>query len=939
MKRDSAPAFSWSTLGLPDTLARLRVDASQGLTATDAAARLQRYGPNELRKRVGAGGWLTVRQQFAGLLPLILLGAAVLALSIGDLRSAGAIVAVVLLNALLGFGQEAGGGGMAAVLRQATAFDVRTRREGQELLLAASQLVPGDIVFLEAGRPVPADGRLLEVVNLRIQEAILTGDETPGEKVTAAVPGPDAPLEYQRNMAFLGTTVTHGRGLMVVTETGMRTQLGRVIGMIGGIEPPTPPLSRWLSRRGREAALGAGLLSAIAVGLGVWQRASPAWMAEAVISTVVAVVPVCLPLAVTLALAIGGRRMRKRRALLRRLAAGATAGAVTTACIDKVGVLTENRLAFAALDLAGHRVDLVETYHHREPVILSGESDPLAGDEGGALRLLLGACALCNDAELRPDPGRPGHFHALGDPTEGAQVVAAARCGLWKAELDAAYPRVAALPLDASRERMTTLHRVSADVAADAPLAAFFRSHYPLLPLSWVSLTRGTVADLGELIQSVWVDGHAEPLDDAWRSRLTAAVELVGQGMRIYAVGFRAFAPDLADDPDAISPPPVGPALEQGLTLLGLIGIGDPPRPETVPAVMACRAAGIRPVLLTADRPDVARQVARELGFDPTGRVLTGREATAMRPEALQRAVEDVTVFAGVSAAHKLSIVRALQHSGHIVALTGAGADDGPALAAADVGAATGGAGAGVAQDAAAIVLLDDSFATVLAAIEEGRGVWASIRQIVGFALGGAIGRALILLFAPLLGFPLAFTPLQLLYMGLVSDGLLGAGLSGAAGAPEALRRPPPARDEPLFGRSLGLPLLGGGALIGAIGLSLGLVAGTQEMHELRWDTLLTTTVIWAQAFRALSLRARPGAGLVAGLRASPWLLAAALLTVGLHLVALYAPALRGALGFTPLSAGELIAAIGAGSFALWAGVLVGRLDRWRGSRSRADAR
>lgn len=934
MKPDNTSAPIWSTLGLPDVLARLHVDASQGLTATDAAARLQRYGANALRGRGGERPWPIAQRQLTAALPLILLAAALIALGSGDFKTAGALTIVIALNILLGFGQNYRSGRMLTAL-QRTAPPARVRREGQEQVIAAGDIVPGDIVFLETGKPVPADGRLIEAVNLRIQEAILTGDASPAEKITAA-PGPNIALGYRRNMAFMGTTVTHGHGLMAVTETGMATQLGRIISLVGASAAPTPPLARWLTRWGREAALVIVLLIAAAVGVGLWRGASPGWIAEAAISVAIAGVPVGLPLVVTIALAVGGRQMLRRRALVRRPAAAATAGAATVICADKVGVLTEARLAIAALDLTGQRVDLVATCHNREPVILPDESDPLTERESSTLRLLLGACALCNDAELRPDPGRPGHFHALGDPADGAQVVAAARCGLWQADLNAAYPRVAAAPFDATRSRMTTLHQVSTDVSPQAPLASFFRSHYPLLPLSWVSFTRGPLPELCERIEHVWVGDHAEPFDEVWRSRLDAAAAVVGQGMRIHAVAFRAFASDLADDPDALPAPPTGPDLERGLTLIGLIGVAEPPRPDTPRAVAACRAAGIRPALLTADRPSVARQVAEDLGFAPAPRVLTGRQTLEMKPEALERAVEEVAVFAEVSAGHKLNLVRAFQRSGQIVALTGDSADDAPALAAADIGVAMGASGADVAQDAADVILLDGSFAALLAAVEAGRGILANTRRFIGFALAGAIGRAMILMATLLLGLPLAFTPLQLLYMSLVSDSLLGVGLSSERSPEDALRRPPPPRDESLFGRNLSLPILGGGALIGAIGLGLGLIAGMQEMHELRWDTLLATTVVCAQAFRALTLRTPARTGLIGSLRASPWLLAAALLAIGLHLAVISAPALRATLGFTPLSLGELAGALAAGSLTLWAGELIGWLqEAWSARRAR----
>ena len=604
-------------------------------------------------------------------------------------------------------------------------------------------------------------------------------------------------------------------------------------------------------------------------------------------------------------------------------------------CADKTGVLTENQARVAACDLTGRRVDLTETYHNREPVILPDEPALPVDGEHAPLGLLLGACALCNNASLRPDSGLPGHFHAPGDPAEGALVVAAARGGLWKAALDAALPRVAEFPFDAERGRMTTVHQVVRGAGANTPLAPFLMRQFPLLSDFWLAFTKGSVAGLAEISESVWVEDHPEPLDAAWRARLAAIHdELTGQGLRVIGVAFRAIAPERDDFFAETDPqPPSGPDLERRMTLIGLVGLLDPPRPDVPAAVAACHAAGIRPVLLTGDAPLAAGQIAAALGIEQGGRILTGPEIARMTPAALRGVIEDVSVFARVGPEHKLGIVQALQSRGHVVALTGDGVDDAPALKAADAGASLGVASTDVSRAAAALTLGDDHFGTLLAAIEAGRGVTDSIRKFIGFALAGNLGKALVVLVAPLLGLPLPLSPLQLLAMNLVGDGVLGIGLSAAQDGRDTLRRPPDRHNLGLFNRGLGLHVLGGGLLIGAIGLNVSLAAGTREMNELRWDTLVMTTLVFAQVFRAIALRAGRGAPAGLGLPANNALAAAVLLVVGLQLAAIYTPALNGLLGLAPLSAGELIAAIGAASLALWVSELVGWLRRRLGPR------
>ncbi len=940
MKSESAaPPTPWYKLNSPDVLARMHVDAAQGLTLTEAAARLERYGPNEFVTRGSTSASRIAWDQFTGLPIVILIGAAVAAFAVGDLKDAGAILTIVLLNAVVGFIQDSRVARATAAPKKSGVPVVRVRREGELHEIPATQLVPGDIVLLEAGNPVPADGRLLEVADLRIQETILTGEPEPIEKITRVVLGVDLALSDQRNMAFLGTTAISGSGQMVIVDTGMRSQLGRVADMIQGIRQPATPLRRRLNQLGRAVALAALALAGVIFGLGFARGEDLRLMVLAAISMAVAVVPEGLPAVVPLVLAQGARRMLKRRTFIRRLPVVETLGSVTVICADKTGTLTENRISVVVLDVAGRRIDLDETYQHREPVLLPEEPISGAGCDAPSLDLLLVAGALCNDASLRPDPSRPGYHHALGDPTEGALAVAAARFGFWKTALDEMLPRVAELPFDAQRKRMTTVHRADQAKArrgdrreVDAALSACLLAS---LPASFVAFTKGWADGLVEISSDVWIDGHKEPLDAGWRAQIAAAgEELASQGMRVLGFAFKPVEQE-ADDSQAFVPfapfTPPSPELmkprlddlECGLTFIGLVGMIDPPRADVKAAVSLCQTAGIRPIMITGDQPYAARQIAAELGIEADGRILTGPEIARLSGEALQIAVEGVSVLVGVAPEHKLSIIEALQKNGHIVAMTGDGVNDAPALRQADVGAAMGITGTDVAKDAASMVLLDDNFAAIVSAVEAGRGVHDRISKFVGFSLAGNLGRALVVSIAPLLGLPLPLVPFQILYMNLLTDGALGLGMSAEPTEPGAMRRPPHRPDESIFGHGLGAQILWIGALIGLVGLGVGLIAALRGMHEINWDTLVFTALVFAQVFHALAIRSAQDS-----LLSNKPLLAAALLVAVLQLAVIYAPSLRSLFQVAPLSAEELVLAIGGSSLVLWAAEIKKALGR-----------
>ena len=563
---------------------------------------------------------------------------------------------------------------------------------------------------------------------------------------------------------------------------------------------------------------------------------------------------------------------------------------------------------------------------------------------------MLTAGALCNDASLRPDPSRPGYYHALGDPTEGALVVAAARFGLWKTTLEQVFARISELPFDSERKRMTTVHSVDRGSGRPGPDKSGDKSASGLVLSPWLSVqlstpfvafTKGSVDGLIDIASSVWATDHVEPLDAAWRERIVAANEqLASQGMRVLGMAFKPVDQEPDDSLDfwtgasktLPTPAPAGVTqdkLERDLIFIGLVGMIDPPRAEVKAAVAECKTAGIRPVMITGDHPLTARQIARELGITDDGRILTGQDMARMSVQDLERVVEDVSVFARVSPEHKLNIVKALQNRGHVVAMTGDGVNDAPALKRADIGVAMGITGTDVSKEAASMVLLDDNFTTIVSAVEEGRGIYDNIRKFVKFSLAGNLGKVLIVLVAPLLGLPLPLNPFQVLYMNLVTDGILGLGMSVEPVERGVMRRPPHRPSASIFSQGLGVQILWVGGLIGLIGLGVGLLAASQGMHEINWDTLILTTIIFSQVFQALAIRSSRDSLFRIGLLSNKPLLAAALIIVGLQLFIVYAPSLRSLFNVAPLSAAELALAVSASSLVLW----TIELEKWLARR------
>jgi Ca2+-transporting ATPase len=867
----------------------LKTEVTQGLSAAEAADRLRQYGPNELVERGGRTPWRILWEQLTATMVLILLAAAVISAFLQKWQEAAAILAIVLLFALLGFLQEYRAERAMAALKKLAVPAVRVRRDGRIQELPASELVPGDILLLEAGNRVPADLRLLESVNLRIQEAALTGESEAVEKQVAAIDRSELPLGDRRNMAYMGTIVSYGRGAGIVVATGMQTELGNIAGLLQDVEAQATPLQRRLDYVGKVLA-AAGVLVAAAIALTGWLRGEP--LDEVFLLAVgiaVAVVPEGLPAVVTITLALGARRMLARQALIRKLPAVETLGSVTVICSDKTGTLTENRMTVTVLDVAGHRAVVDEALNVRGEA--QYDTHDLLAPPEAALNLLLSGGALANDAELQLDSSNGSQrYHAIGDPTEGALVIAAARFGLLKVTLDQALPRIGELPFDSERKRMTTLHRPQQ--AAALPL--------PLAPGEYVAFTKGSVDGLLEISTHVWDEGRSLPLDATYRQRIEAANRsLAENGMRVLGVAFRTQRDQAL--------------VEDGLTFVGFTGIIDPPRPEVKAAVATCRTAGIRPVMITGDHPLTALHIAKELGIaGEQSRVLTGVELERLQGQELDAVVNEVAVYARVSPEHKLRIVEALRRQGQIVAMTGDGVNDAPALKQADIGVAMGITGTDVSKEAADMVLRDDNFSTIVAAVEEGRVIYDNLRKFIQFSIGGNIGKVLALVGGVVAGITTPLLPLQLLWLNLLTDGLLGLGLGVEPAERNVMRRPPVAANAGIFSGGLGAQIVRAGLVIGAVALAVGLYA--YWTGNPGWQTLLFATLAFAQVWQALGIRTGSESIFRAGIFTNLPLLGLAAAVIGLQLAAIYLPLLQTFLGTSALRWQDLLLAAAAGS-------------------------
>lgn len=883
-------------------LRELGSDAAAGLSEAEAARRLTQHGRNEL---VGDGSkslWLIFWDQLTSLMVVILIVAAVVSALLGDHHDAIAITAIVILNAVLGFSQEYRAEKAMAALKKLAIPVVHVRRSEHVREVLANELVPGDIVLLDAGNAVAADCRVLESASLETQESALTGESQSIHKVSESISAPDLPLGDRRNMAYMGTFVVSGRGLAVVVATGMRTELGRIAQMIQSVHREATPLQRRLDQLGKRLAAAALFLVALIFFLGLLRGEGLRLMLLTAVSIGVAAVPEGLPAIVTIALTLGAQRMLRRRALIRKLPAVETLGSVTVICSDKTGTLTENRMTVTALQTAGHRLELgaAAAAEHRQN----------ASIRDAGFTLLLAGGALCNDALL---PSEQDSSPALGDPTEVALLVAASRFGLTKQDLEATFPRIAELPFSAERKRMTTVHALPREAEQ---MAAEIASVLGNGAAGSIAFTKGSVEGLLELSEAVWVNGKSEELSQAWRQRLTSAQdELAKGGMRVLGVAYRTL--DSAPQPGAME------GLEQNLTFVGMFGMMDPPRPEAASAVATCKTAGIRVVMITGDHALTAQSISRQLGIGQGSRVVVGTELDRLSVAELEAQADQTAIYARVSPEHKLKIVEALQRRGNIVAMTGDGVNDAPALKRAAIGIAMGRTGTDVAKEAADMVLVDDNFATIVAAVEEGRVIYDNVRKFIKYILATNSGEIWIMLMAPFAGMPLPLLPLQILWMNLVTDGLPALALGLEPAEYDTMSRAPHPPQESIFARGLGRHVIWVGLLMAMVSLGTGFWYWRQGRAE--WQTMLFTTLTLSQMAHILAIRTDRSSLFRAGLFSNTPLLGAVILTTLLQVSIVQLSFLQGTFQTVGLSAADLLFSLLLSSIVFWAV----ELEKW----------
>ncbi len=846
-----------------DVLAQIHaVDMSNGLSADEAERRVAQHGPNELISTQNRTWLHLLLDQFKDFMVLVLLGAAVVAGLVGELTDTIVILVIVVLNAIIGFVQAWRADQAMAALRQLAAAHATVLRGGEVQVVPASALVPGDIVLLEAGNQIPADLRLFEIAQLQVDESALTGESVTVAKQSDTLTGDaHSALGDRLNMAFKGTTATHGRARGLVVATGMHTELGKVATLLD-TEDRTTPLQRRLAAFGKRLALAVLGICAVVFVVGVLRGEAPLLMALTAISLAVAAIPEAMPAVVTVLLALGARRMVAIKALVRRLPSVETLGSVTTICSDKTGTLTQNRM----------HAELVLAHHQRW---IPGDALP-----GAVHHETLRAAALCNDASHQsPQGGAPGTW--LGDPTETALVLAAHAGGLDKRVLDAASPRVQEQPFDSDRKRMTTFHK-------DGD--------------GFVAYTKGAPESTLPCCTAQWSPDGSTPLDTA--AVLASAEQLAAQGLRVLALARRQHA--RLPDTNAID------AVESQLELLGLIALIDPPRPEAMAAVRDCVSAGIVPVMITGDHPATARAIAHRLGIVSSidAPVLTGTDLTELDTATLAQRVEQVRIYARVDPAQKIRIVEALQARGHFVAMTGDGVNDAPALKRADIGVAMGKGGTDVAREASSLVLLDDNFATIVAAVKEGRRIYDNIRKFVRYTMTSNSGEIWTIFLAPLLLLPIPLLPIHILWVNLVTDGLPGLALAAEPAERGIMRRPPRAPTESMFAGGMWQHILFIGLLIG--GLCLGVQAWAISTGHAHWQTMVFTVLTLAQMAHVLAIRSESEPLWRLGLGTNRPLLYAVLLTFVLQMATIYVPWLNPIFKTQPLSLAELAICLGA---------------------------
>lgn len=885
---------SWHVMPPEDVLDKLEVGREEGLSSSEVERRLERFGYNELEEAERTTILEMLISQVSDFVVLLLLVAALISALLGDWVESGAIMTIVVLNAVLGVVQERRAEEALAALKKMSAPDADVLRDGHRRSVSSREVVPGDIVFLEAGNYVPADVRLLESVNLRINEAALTGESVPVSKNAHQQLEADISLGDRKTMAYTGTMVTYGRGVGVVVNTGMSSEIGQIAEMLQEVEEEETPLQHRLDRFGQTLGWAALGISGVIFVVGMIRGTAPLEMFIIAVSLAIAAVPEGLPAVVTITLALGMQEMIERNALIRRLSSVETLGSATVICSDKTGTLTQNEMTVTRVAVDGEFIEVTGSGYQTDGEFLQdGKRVDLARDYPG-IRTALWIGALNNDATLETDYDERGErtTRMVGDPTEGALLVAAAKAGALPDPLVQSYPRIEEIPFDSERKRMVTVHSIKEPAVDD--VSPFYDDKHK----AWFVVTSKGAPDviLERCTHYQSIDDAVEPLDEEQRRRiLKANDDMTRDALRVLGVAYKV-VDDLDKNENGLPDD-----IENGLIFVGLLGMIDPPRPEIIPALKKARSAGIRTAMITGDYPNTAQAIAQEIDLLREGRqVITGKEIDELSDDQLRERVLDTDVYARVSPQHKVRIVDAFKSNNEVVAMTGDGVNDAPSIKRADIGVAMGITGTDVAKETADMVLTDDNYASIVSAVEQGRVIYSNIRKFVYFLISCNLAEIATIFLATMAGFKSPLSAIQLLWLNLITDGAPALALGVEKGDPDLMRRPPRDPEEPILNRFMQRGIAIQTLAITAVTLGAYWI-GLQHYPPMA-ATMAFVTLSFSELLRAFTARSERYPILSLGLfnnRTMNW---AVLSSLTLLLIVIYVPFLQTVFDTVPLT-------------------------------------
>jgi len=890
---------NWWHLSAAEVAEALGADLKGGLTSAEARLRLEKFGPNELQEKKGRSPLAIFLEQFKGLIIWVLIAAALVSGFLKEWVDALAILAIIILNAVLGLIQEYRAEKSLAALKMLSAPSSKVVRDAVTALIPARQLVPGDLIELEAGDHIPADSRVVwHTPNFAVQEGSLTGESSPVNKTALVLTEAEIPLADRANIVYLGTAVVSGKARAAVVETGMQTELGRIAGLIQGITKESTPLQRKLEQFGKWIIYLCFVLVAVVFVMGVLRGGDLLDMFLTAVSLAVAAIPEGLPAVVTIALALGVQRMVRRHVLIRKLPSVETLGCATVICSDKTGTLTKNEMTVRSVWTLRRSFDVTGIGYEPEGEFLA-DGKAVRPADFPDLQRTLNAGVLCNNAQLLRDGGS---LKVFGDPTEIAILTGAAKAGIWKQEAEKALELAEEIPFDSDRKKMTIIRKSGR---------------------GFTVFTKGAPDILLRDCTRVLEDGRERPIEAEDLDRVARATDaLSAQALRVLAVAYK----DMEDEPYSCQ----ADVIERELAFCGLIAMMDPPRPEVREAMGKCRSSGIRTVMITGDHKNTAVAIARELGlFESDSVALTGEDVDRLSDEELDRTVEKVAVYARVSPEHKLRSVRAWRRRGDIVAMTGDGVNDAPAVKEADIGVAMGITGTDVTKEVSDMVITDDNFASIVAAVEEGRGIYDNIKKFIHYLLSCNSGEILVMFVASLLGFPVPLLPIQILWVNLVTDGLPALALGVDPVDPHIMNRPPRKPDEPVITRARAWIMMAQGAFIAVCSLSAFLfVLNVEKEGIVRARTVALAVLSCSQLFHAFNCRSQKVSLFRLGVFSNPSLVLATGSSFLLQLSIIYVPFFQTVFKTQALSLLDLGVILAFSSLPLWAMELVKAVNR-----------